>query len=102
MWCGRCHQAYSFHEAQILTISFEVVHRMKAYEDYIYGRWFYIFNDHQNLLQIAASTVPIIVRIGLYMQSHVFFKKHVNGTDNWAADFISRIHKSHKANAIDR
>ena len=34
---------------------------MKAYEDYIYGRWFYVYNDHQNLLQIAASTVPIIV-----------------------------------------
>jgi len=26
---------------------------MKAYEDYIYGRWFYVYNDHQNLLQIA-------------------------------------------------
>ena len=26
---------------------------MKACEDYIYGRWFYVYNDHQNLLQIA-------------------------------------------------
>ena len=26
---------------------------MKAYEDYIYGRWFYVYNEHQNLLQIA-------------------------------------------------
>ena len=42
---------------------------MKAFEDYIYGRWFYVYNDHQNLLQIAASTVPIIVRMRLYMQS---------------------------------
>jgi len=58
---------------------------MKANEYYIYGRWFYIFNDHQNLLQIAASTVPIIVQMRLYMQSHVFFRNYVKGTDNWAA-----------------
>jgi hypothetical protein len=74
---------------------------MKAYEDYIYGRWFYVWNDHQNLLQIAASTVPIIVRMRLYMQSHVFFRKYVKGTDNWAADFMSRMHESHKANVVN-
>ena len=54
---------------------------MKAYEDYIYGRWFYVYNDHQRIV-IAASTIPIIVRIRLYMQSHVFFRKYVKGTDN--------------------
>ena len=26
---------------------------MTAYEDYIYGRWFYVYNDRQNLLQIG-------------------------------------------------
>jgi len=48
---------------QVHGVSFEVVHlqkecyseyaSMKAYEDYIYGRWFYVYNDHQNLLQIG-------------------------------------------------
>ena len=61
-----------------------------------------MFNDHQNLLQIAASTVPIIVRMRLYMQSHVFFRKFVKGTDNWAADFMSRMHESHKANVVNK
>jgi hypothetical protein len=74
---------------------------MKAYEDYIFGRWFYVYNDHQNLLQIAASTVPIIVRMRLYMQSHVFFRKYVKGTDNWAADFMSRMYESHKLNVVN-
>ena len=74
---------------------------MKAFEDYIYGRWFYIYNDHQNLLQIAASTVPIIVRMRLYMQSHVFFRKYIKGTDNWAADFMSRMHESHKLRVVN-
>jgi len=74
---------------------------MKAYEDYIFGRWFYVYNDHQNLLQTAASTVPIIVRMRLYMQSHVFFRKYVKGTDNWTADFMSRMHESHKLNVIN-
>ena len=64
---------------------------IKAYEDYIYGRWY-----HQNLL----STVPIIVRMRLYMQSHVFFRKNIKGTDNWAADFMSRMYESHKANVV--
>ena len=74
---------------------------MKAYEDYIYGRWFYMYNDHQNLLLIAASTVSIIVRMRLYMQSHVFFRKYVKGTDNWAADFMPRMHESHKAKVVN-
>jgi hypothetical protein len=67
----------------------------------VYGRWFYVYNDHQNLLQIAASTVPIIVRMRLYMQSHVFFRKYIKGTDNWAADFMSRMYESHKANVVN-
>ena len=37
----------------------------------------------------------------LYMQSHVFFRKYVKGTDNWAADFMSRMHESHKANVVN-
>jgi len=68
---------------------------MKAYEDYIYGRWFYVHNDHQNLLQIGASTVPIIVRMRLYMQSHVFFRKYIKGTD-----FMYRMYEFHKANVV--
>ena len=47
------------------------IRKYKAYEDYINDRWFYVYNDHQNLLLIAALTVPIIVRMRLYMQSHV-------------------------------
>ena len=74
---------------------------MKGYEDYIYGRWFYVYNDNQNLLLIAASTVPIIVRMRLYMQSHVFFRKYFKGTQNWAADFMSRMHESHKAKVVN-
>ena len=37
----------------------------------------------------------------LYMQSHVFFRKYVKGTDNWAADFMSRMHESHKLNVVN-
>ena len=37
----------------------------------------------------------------LYMQSHVFFRKYVKGTDNWAADFMSRMHESYKANVVN-
>ena len=60
-----------------------------------------VYNDHQNLILIAASKVHIIVRMRLYMQSHVFFRKYVKGTDNWAADFKSKMHESHKANVVN-
>ena len=69
---------------------------IKAYEDYVYGRCFYLHNDHQNLQQIAASTVPIIVRMKLYLQSHVYFRKYIKGSENWAADFMSRMYESSK------
>ena len=35
------------------------------------------------------------------MQSHVFFRKYIKGTDNWAADFMYRMHESHKAKAVN-
>jgi hypothetical protein len=35
------------------------------------------------------------------MQSHVFFRKYIKGTDNWAADFMSRMYESHKANVVN-
>ena len=42
---------------------------MKAYEDYIYGRWFYVYNDHQNLH--AEPCLLQKVRQGLGSRLHV-------------------------------
>lgn len=39
---------------------------MKAYEDYIYGRLFYVYNDHQRV-------------------------KYVKGTDNWAESHKANV-----------
>ncbi len=68
---------------------------MKAYEDYIFGRCFYIYNNgHQNQFQIAASTVPTMVCIKLCS----FW---ITGTDNWALCHVCRMYESHKTNVVN-
>ena len=38
---------------------------MKAYEDYIFGRWFYVYNDHKT---IPEKHVALMIEMELGLQ----------------------------------
>ena len=49
--------------------------------------------DHRNLLWIEKSEVPIVVRWRVYLQSFVIYVKHIPGTQNKVADWLSRMER---------
>ena len=53
----------------------------------------FLHNDHQNLEAIALSTVPMIVRIRIYLQSYIMLWRHVSGPLSVGGDFMSRMHQ---------
>jgi len=53
--------------ATIKQECYSVYGSAKAVEPYLLGRSFFLHNDHQNLESISLSTVPMIVRISLYL-----------------------------------
>ena len=65
----------------------------KAAEPYLIARPFFLHNDHQNLEAIALSTVPMIVRIRIYLQSYIMLWRHVSGPLSVGGDFMSRMHQ---------
>ena len=59
---------------------------------YLRGKEFLLETDHRNLLWIEASQVPIVVRWRVLLQSFNFTVKHIPGTDNLVADWLSRMY----------
>jgi hypothetical protein len=59
---------------------------------YLRGKEFLLETDHRNLLWIEASQVPIVVRWRVLLQSFNFTVKHIPGTDNSVADWLSRMY----------
>ena len=51
-----------------------------------------IETDHNNLLWMEASKVPKIIRWRIYLQSFKFHIKHIAGTKNLVADWLSRLY----------
>ena len=60
---------------------------------YLVGKEFIIETDHNNLVWMEASEVPKIVRWRIYLQSFNFMIRHIPGSQNWLADWLSRAHK---------
>ena len=60
---------------------------------YLRGKPFVLETDHRNLLWIEKSEVPIVVRWRVYLQSFVIYVKHIPGTQNKVADWLSRMER---------
>ena len=61
------------------------------FEFYLRGKPFLMETDHQNLLWMEASSEPIIVRWRVYIQGYIATLKHLKGTDNKFADWLTRM-----------
>jgi hypothetical protein len=59
---------------------------------FLIGKHFTLETDHRNLLWMEKSTVPIIVRWRVLLQSYNFSLRHIPGKDNKVADWLSRMH----------
>ena len=59
---------------------------------YLRGKEFVLETDHRNLVWIESSQVPIIVRWRVLLQSYVFQVRHIPGTENTVADWLSRMY----------
>ena len=71
---------------------FAIFYSVKKLEYYLFGKQFTILTDHNNLLWMAASEVPKIVRIRIFLQNFSFTLKHVPGRQNTFADWLSRMY----------
>jgi len=60
---------------------------------YLRGKPFVLETDHRNLLWIEKSEVPIVVRWRVYLQSFVMYVRHIPGTQNRVADWLSRMER---------
>jgi hypothetical protein len=60
---------------------------------YLRGKSFLLETDHRNLLWMEKSEVPIIIRWRVFLQSFVVFVRHIAGTKNLVADWLSRMEK---------
>ena len=60
---------------------------------YLRGKPFILETDHRNLLWIEKSEVPIVVRWRVFLQSFVIYVKHIPGTQNRVADWLSRMER---------
>ena len=67
---------------------------------YLRGKPFILETDHRNLLWIEKSEVPIVIRWRVYLQSFTIFMKHISGTKNVVADFLSRMNNINESSYL--
>ena len=53
---------------------------------------FVVETDHRNLVWMETSLVAKIIRWRIYLQAFDMTIKHIKGTDNGTADWLSRLH----------
>jgi len=59
---------------------------------FLRGKEFILETDHNNLVWIHSSEVPKIIRWRVFMQSFVFTIRHIKGSLNTLADYLSRMY----------
>jgi hypothetical protein len=65
---------------------------IKSNDYLLRGKEFILETDHNNLVWIKTSEVPKIIRWRVYMQSFNFLIRHIRGSLNTIADYLSRMH----------
>ena len=73
--------------------AFGIYYAVKQLSYYLVGKQFVIETDHNNLVRMEASVVPKIMRWRVYLQSFNFLIRHIPGSKNWLADWLSREFK---------
>jgi transposase InsO family protein len=72
--------------------AFAVFYAIKGWSHFLLGVPFTVETDHRNLLYMARSTTPKVVRWHLALQEYDFVVRHIPGAENHVADALSRLH----------
>ena len=80
--------------ATIEQEAYGIYYAVKQLAYYLVGKEFVIETDHNNLVWMEASMVPKIMRWRIYLQSFNFEIRHIPGSKNWLADWLSREFKA--------
>lgn len=70
--------------------AYGIYHAIKSFNWYLLGKEFVVETDHRNLVWIETSDSPIVVRWRALLQGYHFMIRHIKGSDNRVADWISR------------
>ena len=72
--------------------AYAIYYAVTTFSYYLRGKEFVVETDHRNLVWIESSQVPIVIRWRVLLQSYNFNIRHIKGTDNTVADWLSRMH----------
>lgn len=77
---------------------FAIVWAIKHFRPYLYGRLFRIQTDHRPLVYLFSMKDPSsrLMNFRLLLEEYNFNVEYIKGTDNAAADALSRINISIK------
>jgi hypothetical protein len=70
---------------------FALVFCVKQLSPYLLGRHFTVRTDHRNLLYLANSQVPKLVRWRVLLSEYNFVVEHIAGRENVVADGLTRV-----------
>jgi hypothetical protein len=86
-------KAFNATEQKWSTIEQEgyaIFHCIQKLDHYLMGRQFTVETDHRNLVYMANSATPKVVRWRLRLAEYDFVVQHIAGVDNVVADGLSR------------
>jgi len=72
--------------------AYAVYFGVKTFSYYLHGKPIVLETDHKNLLWIEKSTVPIVIRWRVYLQSFQIWLRNISGKNNIVADWMSRMY----------
>jgi len=70
--------------------AYAIFHAVQSFHYYLRGKDFIVETDHRNLQWIESSQTPIVVRWRALLQSYSFLIRHIPGSENRVADWLSR------------
>ena len=70
--------------------AYGIYYAVKSFGWYLLGKEFVVETDHRNLVWIETSDSPIVIRWRVLLQGYNFLIRHIKGSENRVADWISR------------
>ena len=67
------------------------VYCVKILAPYLLGKLFTVRTDHRNLVYLASSSVPKLVRWRVILSEYRFLIEHIPGAQNVVADGLTRV-----------
>jgi RNase H-like domain found in reverse transcriptase len=81
---------WDIHKKEMYALYFA----FKCFQYYLIGKSVILETDHRNLLGMELSESAIVIRWRMFLQNFVFILRHIAGTDNVIADYLSRMHET--------